>query len=339
METNSNPGRLGGVWRVGKKILKWGGGGLVALLVVATAVTLVREHRTWDAPMPALVASKDPAVIARGRYLVKGPAHCEGCHAPEGAAATDGDVALVGGVDFKLPLGIIRSRNLTSDRETGLGAVSDGAIARALRYGVDRDGHALAPFMPFADLSDDDVVAILSYLRAQPAVRNEVVRRELNPLGHVVAAFLLKPPGPTKPIAATAPEGPSLERGRYLAESVGNCAGCHTARDLRTGAFTGPRFAGGMTFTSKTDAKVTLVSPNLTPDATTGRLATWNEEVFVARFKTGRGAEGTHMPWEAFARMTDDDLRSLWRFLSALPPVQHDTGPTVRGPSIVADGS
>jgi mono/diheme cytochrome c family protein len=190
--------------------------------------------------------------------------------------------------------------------------------------------------MPFADLSDDDLVAIVSYLRTQPAVRREVVGRELNPLGHVVAAFVLEPPAPTKPPLATAPTGPSAERGRYLAESVANCAGCHTARDLRTGAFVGPRFAGGMTFTSKQDGKTVLVSPNLTPDPATGRIASWNEEVFVARFRTGRGAEGTHMPWSSFARMTDDDLRSLWRFLASLSPVRNDTGPSVRAPTVAS---
>lgn len=317
--------------RMGRKILKWGGLGLLALLTAGTAATLGMERRTWDAPTPALAASKDPAVIARGRYLVNGPAHCVDCHAPAGAAAgPSGDVALVGGNPFELPLGVIRSRNLTSDRETGLGDVSDGAIARALRHGVDRDGHALAPFMPFADLSDDDLVAIISYLRTQPAVRNPVVHRELNPLGHIVAAFVLKPSGPTKPSVATAPTGPSHERGRYLAESVANCAGCHTARNMKTGEFTGPRFAGGMVFTSTVDPKVTMVTPNLTPDPETGRIASWNEEVFVARFRTGRGAEGTHMPWPSFARMTDDDLRSLWRFLSTLPPVRNDTGSSVR---------
>ncbi len=49
---------------------------------------------------------------------------------------------------------------------------------------------------------------------------------------------------------------------------------------------------------------VTFVTPNLTPHAATGRIANWTEEVFIARFRTGKGAEGSPMPWAAFGRMS-----------------------------------
>ena len=47
-----------------------------------------------------------------------------------------------------------------------IGRFSDEAIFRALRHGVRHDGRALMPFMPFQNLADDDLVAILSYLRS-----------------------------------------------------------------------------------------------------------------------------------------------------------------------------
>jgi hypothetical protein len=51
---------------------------------------------------------------------------------------------------------------LTPDPETGLGRVSDGAIARALRNGVGPDGRALLPFMEMQGLADDDLAAVVS---------------------------------------------------------------------------------------------------------------------------------------------------------------------------------
>jgi hypothetical protein len=46
--------------------------------------------------------------------------------------------------------------------------------------------------MPFHNLSDEDLVAVLSFLRAQPAVKNEVPDNNLKFMGKAVKAFLIK---------------------------------------------------------------------------------------------------------------------------------------------------
>jgi mono/diheme cytochrome c family protein len=322
-----------------KKILKRASLVVAALAAALTAAVVLLERRTYDAPYPAIAASDDPAVIARGRYLVYGPAHCASCHgAPEGEAdlAAGREVPLSGGHAFHLPIGTVRAPNLTADRATGLGALSDGEIARALRYRVGRDGRALMPFMPFAELGDADLTAIVSFLRTQAPVPHRVVRRELNPLGHVMAAFVLKPADLTAARPPAVPPGPTVAHGRYLAHGVANCVGCHTKMDLRTGKFVAPPFSGGMAMESHLVPGTTFVTPNLTPDPKTGRLASWSEEVFVARFRTGKGAHGSPMPWAAFGRMTDDDLRAIYRYLGSLGAVENDTGDTVRGGAVAA---
>jgi mono/diheme cytochrome c family protein len=316
-----------------KKLLKWTGIGLATLTVGLTTAVLVLEYRTHDVALPDIHASSDPAVIARGRYLAYGAAHCVDCHGDVNRRAQSNDgkeIPLSGGFEFKLPIGIIRPANLTSDRETGLGALSDGQIARALRHGIDRNGRTLAPFMPFADLTDDDLGAIVSFLRSQPPVRNPVIQHSLNPLGHAVAAFVLKPRGPSGPVPKTLPAGPTAEYGRYLVNSVGNCVGCHTKIDMRTGNFIGPRLAGGATHESLSKPGTRFVTPNLTNDPKTGRIFNWPEELFVARFRMGKGAEGSPMPWPAFGRMTDDDLKAIYRYLKTIPGVENDTGDSVR---------
>jgi mono/diheme cytochrome c family protein len=163
-----------------------------------------------------------------------------------------------------------------------------------------------------------------------------VVTQQPNVLGHVVLAFVMKPVGPTAPVPRSVTPAPTAEYGKYLAHSVANCVGCHTIRDLRTGAFTGPILGGGFEFASEIDPKVTFVSPNLTPAVRTGKIANWTEEVFMARFHTGRGAEGSPMPWSSFGRLSDNDLQAVYRYLRSVAPVENDTGASVRGPELTA---
>jgi mono/diheme cytochrome c family protein len=198
-----------------------------------------------------------------------------------------------------------------------------------LRHGVRRDGKALLPFMPFANLSDDDLTALISFLRAQAPVDHPVETRSLNLLGRAVLALLIKPEGPSGPVPPSVPAAATPAYGKYLAHHVANCVGCHTRRDLRTGAYVGAPFAGGLSFPSEKDPHVTFVTPNLT-FARTGRITGWTEELFIARLRTGQGADGSPMPWSAFARMSQDDLRAVYRYLQSLAPVENDTGESVR---------
>ncbi|HEY5415546.1 MAG TPA: hypothetical protein VIK41_12005, partial [Gemmatimonadaceae bacterium] len=61
----------------------------------------------------------------------------------------------------------------------------------------------------------------------------------------------------------------------------------------------------------------------------TGRLGKMTEDQFVARFRQGRVIPGSPMPWQAFSRIAEDDLRSIYRYLKSIPPVKRDNGPPV----------
>jgi hypothetical protein len=66
-----------------------------------------------------------------------------------------------------------------------------------LRHGVKPNGRAAIPFMEFQNLSDEDLVAVVSSLRSQPAVRNAVPPSEFNALGRAVMALMIEPIGPS----------------------------------------------------------------------------------------------------------------------------------------------
>lgn len=315
------------------KILKWIGICFLILIVGVVTFVYARTNRTYDAPYPEITASLDSSLIARGESLVYGPAHCAHCHAPvtELARLNAGEkVPMSGGFNFVLPPGIVHSPNITSDVETGIGGYTDAEIARTLRYGVKRDGKPLIDFMPFYDLSDRDLTAIISYLRTTSPVKMKQPEHEWNFLGKAVFAFgLIKPMGDG--IIPEAPEPDStLAYGKYLAESVANCRGCHTNRDMMTGAYIGVDYAGQAKFEVYDDQGNIikgkhLVTPNLTPDPETGRMTLWPQELFINRFRAGTAIPGSPMPWGPYSRMSDIELKALYKYLHSLEPVYAQT--------------
>ncbi|MDX1675360.1 MAG: cytochrome c [Longimicrobiales bacterium] len=317
-----------------KRILARAGGVVVLLLGALVLLVQFRQNRTFDAPYPPLAAVDDPAVIERGRYLVFGPAHCAACHAPGEMVEKldlEGEPPLSGGFTYPLPFGTLHFPNITPDPETGIGRYTDGEVARVLRYGVKPNGQALLPVMEYQNISDEDIVAILSYLRSRPAVRREVPATALNLMGRVLKAFVFEPVGPSgSPPAVSPPEEATVERGEYLANRVAQCAQCHTRRNMGDMSFAGPRFAGGAELNEPFAPDYTFVTPNLTPHPRTGALAGWTEDRFVERFRAGRTVEASPMMWELFQRMSDTDLRAIYRYLMSLDPVDNETRPYVR---------
>ena len=310
-------------------------GALAALVLLFVGwVQLGWSLERADTPLPTLEASTDPGIIARGEYLVHAVAHCSTCHGPADKLKTlqlDPSAPLSGGYDWDIgPFGHFFAPNITPHPD-GIGKMSDPELARTIRHAVGRDGN-LVPFMLLAvgPMADGDVVAIMSWLRAQPAVAGKHPKDEYRFLAKMLSGKFQ--PRLAPPPAHVAEGGVSVERGRYLAEGPAMCKGCHTAADPMQGfAFVGDAYAGAAEADpDPTDAKFEIVAPNLTRDEQTGITAKWDEDRFVQRFAAGRVLRGSKMPWEAFRRMTEDDVRSVFRYLRSLPPVKNDVGPARR---------
>lgn len=314
------------------KILKWAF--IVLFVLVAGVAVLVasRQNRKFDEPYPQLAASKDSAIIAKGKYLFYGPAHCMDCHASQEdlEKVEHGEtVSPKGGRVWNIPVGTVTSANITSDPETGIGKMTDAEFARALRYGVDRTGRAMFDLMPFHNLSDEDMVALMSFVRTFPAEKHAVTHFEPNMLGKVLNAFVFKPVGPMGEVPKSVSPDAGIEYGKYLSASVANCRGCHTNRDLKTGEFVGPEYAGGFHMPINDKPGSFVVTPNLTPDPETGRISNWTEERFIQRFRQGKLIKDSHMPWGPFKSFSDNDLKAIFGYLKSLDPVKNDPGPTL----------
>ena len=100
--------------------------------------------------------------------------------------------------------------------ETGIGSWTDDEIARAIREGVRKDGTALFPIMPYTDyasMDDEDVKAIVVYLRTIAPVRNQVPARNLPfPLEYIVKTI----PNPITSARPAHAAATPQERGAYL---------------------------------------------------------------------------------------------------------------------------
>lgn len=230
--------------------------------------------------------------------------------------------------------GTLRTPNLTPHLETGIGQFSDAEIARAVRYGIGRDGRTLFPIMGNQGMSDEDLTAIISYLRSQTPVEHRVEPVEYKFMAKALFAFgLIKPEGPKETPPKAVAIDSTVAYGEYLAYHVGNCRACHTQMNLKNGQFIGADFAGKTFFEPDEFSKgYAFVSPNLTPDLATGIIASWTEDDFVNRFKTGRVHSGSPMPWGALSTMNDVELKALYRYFQSLQPVENKIDKIVYSP-------
>lgn len=136
---------------------------------------------------------KAPAPPSKGgdpikhREYISHLGHCGDCHSDKSGRGPDESWLFGGGIALNVNgLGKVYVANLTSDQETGIGRFSAAQIKDVLKNGKRLDGRALAPpmslFIPhISGLTDEDMDALVSHLRAQMPIKNKVKERELTP--------------------------------------------------------------------------------------------------------------------------------------------------------------
>lgn len=286
-----------------RPIVKWLGAIGAGLLAVAGAlvaglalVGLYRFYLPAAAPAPQVLIEGSPAQIARGERLAN---LCAGCHSTTGELPLDGSAE-----NFSPGIGTIYAPNLTPGGP--LRHWSDGEIVRAMREGVHQSGRALVlmPSDQFHGMSDDDVQALVAYLRTQPAVERQTPETQLTLLGAILVGVGVFPYSPQPPIAGPVeapPIGPTSTYGQYLL-TISGCRECHGA-DLRGGT-----------------SQFVPVGPNLL-----AILAQWSAEEFVTTIRTGVDPYGhaldpETMPWQAYATaFEDEELEAIYAYIRTLP--------------------
>jgi cytochrome c553 len=297
-----------------KKVLKWIGivlGGLMALLLVVAVVLYIlgstRINKTYHIQPEAIAIPTDAATIARGQHLVEAVTFCGECHGER----LGGDV-----FEDEPMIATFYADNLTSG-QGGVGATfSDADFVRAIRQGVDPQGRGLMIMHSdvYHNLSQQDLGAIIAYLKSVPPVDNELPEPKVYPFGKILVALGVfdseaLPLIPAEKIDHSTSfvempaQGATAEYGGYLL-SITLCHMCH-----------GPELTGGPPL-----EEGMLPGPNLTPG---GELRAWSEADFIQTMRTGVNPNGhklnpDFMPWKLYANMTDQELEAIWRYVQSL---------------------
>jgi mono/diheme cytochrome c family protein len=319
--------------------------GLLVLLA-GIAVAALTAKRPAQRPASTEAVERTPERLSRGTYLVQHVTHCLGCHSGLdferfGLPPKAGQLGQ-GGLPFDQKFGVpgvVAAQNITPDPEFGIGGWTDGEVMRAFREGVDKNGDALFPMMPYSyyhAMSDEDARSVLVYLRSLAPVHHEVPKKNI---AFPVNLFIKSAPQPLDaPVHTPDDAKDHLAYGKYLV-TIASCRECHTPHDDHGQLLPGRDFSGGwkMALTGP-DGKIMHVSPpNITPHPE-AYFGTATKEMWIGRVRAFAGLEGDQAPkaspghntvmgWTAFAGMTDQDLGAIYDYLKTVPPIENHVDP------------
>jgi mono/diheme cytochrome c family protein len=292
---------------------------MLLLLVVAGAWWL-SQHRQQPVASPedpAIAAMlKDPAVIAKGRYLATA-GDCVSCHTERGG------LPYAGGRMLPTPFGNIPAPNITPDADTGIGQWHFNDFWRALHEGIGRNGEPLYPafsYTSFTKVTRDDAIGLFAYLRSLQPVHQPNASLQLrfpyNRRSTLAAwrAVYFK----AGVYTADSSKSTSWNRGAYLVQGLGHCSECHAARDAWGGLGANTALSGGLI------PEQDWYAPDLSTQAN-GGLQGWSRQDIVDVLKTGQASKGAAIgPMaDVVANSTqylhDDDLQAIADYLLSLP--------------------
>jgi mono/diheme cytochrome c family protein len=280
-----------------RKILKWTlltVGSIAALLLIFYTVvyfkTEARINKVYNVKLQSLSIPSDSLSYVRGKHIAENRG-CMGCHGPN----------LAGGrffFDSKSPIGVLQTSNLTSGKG-GIG-YTDADWIRVLRHGLNKENKSVW-FMPsheIAHLSNEELGELISFLKQQPAVDNQIAAHTIKPLGRVLTFFDKFPLLPAEMIDHNAVYADKVDYtispayGAYLATT---CKSCH-----------GPNMKGAPAHGPS--------EPPIPDISSTGNAGKWNEADFINALRTGKTPEGKQltdaMPYKYFT-YTDDELKAI----------------------------
>ncbi len=309
-----------------KKALKIFGFFLLAVLLIVlcfAAYVQFSAYPVYPVDPPAFHATPDSVALAEGRRIVL--TDCAYCHRGSNGKL-DGDLWYTDPT-----LGSLYTANITRDSNAGIGAYTDGELAFLLRTGIKRDGHFAGPWMALPLLSDQDLNAVIAFLRSdapevQPSSKQQPPA-DLKFVGKMVLKVILKPTTtyPSTPVSMPSPDD-KVAYGRYLATGRWECYRCHSA-SFETNNELIPEqsagfFGGGNPITKKDDAPV--LSANITPDPETG-IGRWTEAQFAETIRFGKRPDGQPLSpaMPPMSALTDNEVSALWAYLQTVPPIHH----------------
>jgi cytochrome c2 len=304
---------------------------LILLIVIGGLITYVKVALPNVGEAPNLTIERTPERIERGKYLANNVSMCINCHSERDWTKFAGPVVPgtegEGGELFDQKVGMpgaYYSKNLTPE---GMSKYTDGELFRAITAGVNKEGKALFPLMPYnhyGTMDPEDIYSIIAYLRTLSPIKKDIPESVSDfPMSVILNTI------PKKPTPGKRPDPSSKDYPAYMVNASG-CIECHT-RENHGQIIPELAFSGGREF--KMPDGAILRTPNITPNKTTG-IGAWTEEMFIRKFKSyadsgyvaatiAPGQYNTLMPWTSYCGMTNEDLAAIYKYLMALPAQQN----------------
>jgi mono/diheme cytochrome c family protein len=300
-------------WRSRRTFVKWGGaiGAAIPTLLFAFAggaavKGMLYAYARLGRPVQQMTVDRSAERVARGEHIAN--SLCAGCHSLNESVPLSGGKNLSD--DAGMPLGDITPVNLTPAGP--IKAWSDGEVFRAIREGVDPQGHRLVVMATLGvrNLSDDDIQSVIAFLRSQQPVDHVTPSERLSLLAMIMAGVGMIPKAEGEPpVNVNAPaRGRTAEYGQYVVGWFG-CWECH-----------GPNLTGG---------KGGVGPP---PGPNLHAVKGWTEAQFIAALRTGTTPFGkkldpNQMPWKTAGRLDDDELGAVHAYISQLASAALSTRP------------
>lgn len=279
-----------------------------------------------------MAIERTPERIARGKYLANHVTNCMDCHSKRdwtrfAGPATEGTIGMGGDLfdeKFGFP-GRYYAKNITPE---GISHYTDGELFRVITTGVNKEGEAMFPVMPYhyyGQMDQEDIKSIIAYVRTLKPIKNVVPNSTSDfPMNFIIntiphKANFTKIPAKTEVV----------NYGKYIANAAA-CVECHTKFE-KGSLVAGTEFGGGRDFPFP-DGSV-VHSSNISPDKETG-LGDWTEKMFLDLFhsrsdsttlntKLKPGDFNTMMPWTMYGKMTDEDLSAIFAYLKTIKPIKN----------------
>ena len=305
-------------------------GGLLLLLVLVVGgfaafiqIDGIPSYPTHKVNMQVEVT---PERVARGKTIAN--MLCSECHLDSKTGRLTGHQL----PDLPKEFGAAFSKNLTHDKDVGIGSWTDGEIAFMLRTGINRKGKYTPPWMPkLPRIDDEEIASIIAFLRSDDSLvmADPTPDRESEPtfLVKFLTHVAFKPfEYPTAPIKAPDTTD-KVAFGRYLALDAFDCFACHSG-DFKKMNDREPaksfRFFGGGNGMPDLSGKV-INTANLTPDPETG-IGKWTEDQFVKAVREGVRPDGKLLryPMARLPEFTEGEAKAIFAYLKTVPAIHYD---------------
>jgi len=254
------------------------------------------------------LSAESLSLIKKGEAVAQA-GDCYACH-------TNGDGEKYGGgVPFPTPFGIVYSKNISPDKENGIGSYTYEDFSTAVRQGVSKRGN-LYPAMPYDSfhlVTDEDTKALYAYFQSIAAVSQKNKEDEVSFPFNI--RFGLKGWNlinlSSETFKAEVNKSDTYNRGNYLVNSLGHCGSCHTPRD------------NTMAIDKSKHLKGNFIAGTMAPDISSDELKRqgWTQDSIASVLKNGYSNRGTilgHMTpitYHSLSKMNDKDLNAMAVYL------------------------